>query len=1057
MDCVEQAETMFKDDPENPDLIEGLPVKKLFETMSAFGGVPMTDHRKMQGSKLGGYEIEEEIDRGGMGIVYKAKQSGVNRTVAIKVLRSGGFAGEEELSRFESEAELLGRLDHPNIVPVYDVGEAEGQPYIAMKYFEGGSLVERESDFVGDEKRTVALLIQLADAISEVHRRGIIHRDLKPSNILLDSEGEPHISDFGLSRLLEDDSQMTMTGSVLGSPNYISPELANGEGDLVTTSVDVYGLGAILYHCLTRKPPFEGNTALEVLRKVSEGDPAKPRSIRTEINRDLETICLKCLEKDPKRRYPSARSLAEDLRHWQAGEPISARPSTGLERMVKWAKRSPWRAGMAAVVVCGVVSFMVTTFLYQRSLEKSRDIAQDFAQQTEQANIRLKLERADMEIASGRQREGMRYLLNVLNEDPDNHVAAERLTYEWERRNFPGPAFPAIPHKRPAYKIVYSGDGSRFATAVANGNLQIWNAENGEPITEPLFHQKVVDDIDLNEDGTRMLFRSEHDYWLWDFSGETPTLLYSREGAVRVREVRFLSDSVILEKKVLGVTYRDVNTGDVSKRILLGNGTRIARMCLDRERKIAIIPQRDGLFWWNLSTGSLIGAGEVEAIREMALSGDSSRLLLVAPDNTMQLWDARERKPIGEVFTRSLVVNGVDLNEEGDQCVLALAGGRLEVIDPMTGGFLAEPVREEGTLLDIAFRPGEEEVATVSTTGDVKVFSVDLTDNQEMPDTNYLSTRNRFSADGSIRLQRSDGYKGAVSTAKGRVDMPEDWYVWDIAVDPRGEEIAVVDMVGGEGVVYLCDPDNIGDGKRIWEKKGRLFVNYSPDGKNLVVTSENEGLLVWNVETESIEVEKAEFPGAWDLFFFPDGESLLIPEKNGILARWSLKTGERIEEVVDHGDRPVSSAAMRSDGSLLVTGGGDMRARIWASEGEGWTELREVGFGGDVRWAEFSPKGESMFLAGARDGKVRVWDAETRESLCKIVASEMAITLATFTPDGAHVLTVAMDGYARIWDARTGLPVTSPLRHDEWWSVPEVESGQGDWLSEVSEVVGVGE
>lgn len=1041
---------MYQDDPENPDLIEGLPVKKLFETMSAFAGVPMADHQKIQGSKLGGYEIEEEIDRGGMGIVYKARQPGVNRTVAIKVLRSGGLAGEEELSRFESEAELLGQLDHTNIVPVYDVGEAEGQPYIAMKYFEGGSLVEREGDFVGDEKRTVALLIQLAEAISEVHRRGIIHRDLKPSNILLDGEGEPHISDFGLSRLLDDDSQMTMSGSVLGSPNYISPELAKGDRDQVTTAVDVYGLGAILYHCLTGKPPFEGSTPLEVLRKVTGEDPVPPRSVRAGIDRDLETICLKCLERDPRRRYPSARALKEDLCLWQRGESIGARPATGFERVAQWARRSPWRAGLAVVLVAGSVAFFVTNVLYQRDLEESRDIAQDFARQTEQANIRLKLERADVEIASGRQREGMRYLLGVLEEDPDNRVAAERLAYEWGRRNFPVPVFPAIHCNRPVYKVVYSEDGSRFATAVANGNLQIWNAENGEPIGEPLFHDRLVDDFDLNADGTRLLFRSEHDYWLWDFAGELPALLYTREEASRIREVRLLSDSIILEKKVSAVVLRDAATGEVVERIPLIAGTARGQMCLDHEREVAIIPQRDGLYWWDLSKGMPLGGGAVKSVKNLALSGDGSRLLIVAPDNTMQLWDARERESIGEVFTRNLVVYGVDLNESGDRCVLALAGGRLEVIDPMTGEFLAEPLREEGSLTDVAFRPGKEEVATASTTGDVKVLSVGLTNTRKPSDADYLTTRNRFSADGSLRLQRSNEYKGSLSTKEGRIDMPDDWSVWDFSVAPDGAEIAVVDMEKGQTGVYLCDPENIENRREIWRrKKGRMFVNYSPEGRYLVVTHEDEGLLVWNCATESVEVEKADFPGAWYLSFHPDGESILIPGPKGALTRWSLKTGEKIEDLLDHGNRSVEAAAMSNDGSTLVTGGADMRGRIWKPEGEGWTEVDEAGFGGEVRWAEFSPKGEAMFLVGARDGKVRVWNSETREPLCKIVASEMALTLAQFTTDGEHILTVSMDGYARIWDARTGLPVTSPMRHDEWWAVPEPKMNDAGWLEEV--------
>ena len=271
---------------------------------------------------------------------------------------------------------------------------------------------------------------------------------------------------------------------------------------------------------------------------------------------------------------------------------------------------------------------------------------------------------------------------------------------------------------------------------------------------------------------------------------------------------------------------------------------------------------------------------------------------------------------------------------------------------------------------------------------------------------------------------------------------------------PDQSEIALVVFQGANTIVQLCDPESLEVRETISEKPGRQFVNYTPDGKRLLVTHEKQGLIVWDCQDRGIKVENQDFPKAWEVFFEPDGESILIGEGWGELTRWSLKTGESLGKALDHGDFPVEAAAVKSDGSLALTGGADMRACFWEPEGDSWKQVDEVEFGGRIKWIEFSPKGEGLVLAGARDGKVRVWESATRQPLCEIVASEMTLTLAHFTPDGDHVLTVSMDGFARIWDARTGLPVTSPMRHDEWWAVPEPKVDDAEWLEDVFSQIG---
>src|SRR5256714_11936806 len=276
------------------------------------------------------YELIEEIARGGMGVVYKARQISLDRIVAVKMILFGSFAGAASVQRFQNEARAIASLRHPNIVAVHEVGEQEGQPYFSMDYVEGQSLAQVISDVrfaISDFKRTAGWVEQIAKAIHYAHQRGILHRDLKPSNVLIDASGEPHITDFGLAKNLKGDSELTLTGQALGSPCFIPPEQAAGRHGEVGPASDVYSLGAILYHLLTGRPPFVAETLTETLQQVVNSEPASPRLLNPRVPRDLETICLKCLNKEPHRRYRSAQGLAEDLQHWLADGPILARPS----------------------------------------------------------------------------------------------------------------------------------------------------------------------------------------------------------------------------------------------------------------------------------------------------------------------------------------------------------------------------------------------------------------------------------------------------------------------------------------------------------------------------------------------------------------------------------------------------------------------------------------------------------------------------------------------------------------------------------------------------------
>src|SRR5215467_821854 len=320
------------------DADASLPAKKKSEQAEMF-------------ADFGDYELLEVIGRGAQGVVYRARQKSLNRTVALKVIALGHWATEPHVKRFRREAEAAARLNHPEIVPIYEVGERDGACYFSMGLVEGGQLdtvVEREPMAI---RSAVELIVKLARTLQYAHEHNILHRDIKPGNILLDEKGEPHLTDFGLARLVETESTVTRTREVLGTPSYMAPEQAAGETTKLGKATDVYGLGAVLYQLLTGQPPFAGGTTYETIRLLLDTEPRPPRSLNRKIDRELSTICVKCLDKDPKRRYPAAAGLAEDLEHWLKHEPIEAR-RTGLSvRGKKWVRRNPTSALLAASLV----------------------------------------------------------------------------------------------------------------------------------------------------------------------------------------------------------------------------------------------------------------------------------------------------------------------------------------------------------------------------------------------------------------------------------------------------------------------------------------------------------------------------------------------------------------------------------------------------------------------------------------------------------------------------------------------------------------------------------
>ncbi len=361
-------------------------------------------NRKSQtGSRVryfGDYELVEEIARGGMGVVYKARQVSLNRIVALKMILAGDFSSPSMIERFQTEAESAARLEHPGIVPIYEIGAHEGQHYFSMRFVEGGTLTQAMAREKFTPHRATELMVKVARAVHHAHQRGILHRDIKPGNVLLDQAGEPLVADFGLAKILEQDSSLTQSAAVMGTPSYMAPEQAAGQTKQLSTAADVYSLGAVLYELLTRRAPFRGPTSAETLRQVMEVEPKRPRLLNAVVDRDLETICLKCLEKDPQRRYGSAEALADDLQRWLAHEPILARRVTLAERAWKWARRKPVVAGLiVALHLVGLVGISGVVWQANRAREQAaRAVLEAQRANVEAGKARQEAQRAESEL-----------------------------------------------------------------------------------------------------------------------------------------------------------------------------------------------------------------------------------------------------------------------------------------------------------------------------------------------------------------------------------------------------------------------------------------------------------------------------------------------------------------------------------------------------------------------------------------------------------------------------------------------------------------------------------
>ncbi len=665
-----------------------------------------------------GYDILGELGRGGMGVVYKARHQRLQRLVALKMILAGSHAGPSDVARFRTEAEAIARIQHANIIQIYEVGEHEGKPYFSLEYCGGGSLAQQNNGTPMTATDAARLVEMLVRGVEAAHQAGVIHRDLKPANVLLRRKSEienpksenssdlgfriadfePKVTDFGLAKKVEGGSGLTQTGAVMGTPSYMAPEQAGGMTKQLGPAVDIYALGAILYELLTGRPPFKAATPLDTIMQVVSAEPVPPSRLQPKLPRDIETICLKCLHKEPARRYASAGALAEDLGRFLRGEPIEARPVGAVERGWRWCQRKPALAAVSGLAVAAVLLALVSLATAYVFVSGSRD---------QERNQRLKAESLATENKHLADKETKAHTEADLRREKAEELALQVLFNSFHARAGDDPAVALlgtarllpqaaglknralydsmrlhlgawrhqvhqlghiVVHGNSVDRVVISTDGKMAATA-SQANLRIWHTATGKSIGLPDVQKKGVSGVALSTDGRLALIGSRFKTaQVWD-TATTEPFGPALEHPGQVLAVALSADGKTALTGSLDKTARlwDTATGKQIGQPFV-HPFAVHGVALSADGKIALT----GLYertarLWATATGKQIGPPleHRDSILASAISADGKTALTGSADKTARLWATATGKPIGAPLQHPNAVQGVALSADG--------------------------------------------------------------------------------------------------------------------------------------------------------------------------------------------------------------------------------------------------------------------------------------------------------------------------------------------------------------------------------------------------------
>ena len=974
------------------------------------GGVRLAAPPSAEPPRIPGYEVEEELGRGGVGVVYRARHLRLNRTVALKMLLAGAFATRAERQRFAREAELVAGLRHPNLVQVYDVGDLDGRPYFTMEFVEGGSLAEAIAGTPRPARQAAELVATLADAIAAAHRSGVVHRDLKPSNVLLTADGTPKVTDFGLARRLEVGSSLTHSGTAVGTPSYMAPEQARGQKRAIGPATDVYALGAILYELLTGRPPFRAESATETQYQVVNQDPVPPSRLNARVPRDVETICLKCLEKEPARRYATATALADDLRRARDGEPIRARPVPLWEKGWKWARRRPAIAAMVAAVHLLLAALLGLGLWSYSTIVRALETANLATKRADEEKLRsqrmsagLALDRGLTDCQQGKIASGLLWMAESLAIAPPEDTAFAGVA----KQNLAAWRAPLtiqrimVGHGAIIEGVSLSPDGRTFASSGRDGAARRWDAATGEPIGEPLRHSAP---------GTRIGAVAFDPTGRWIATGsddQTSRIWDAKTGELVGNPVRH-PDAV----NALAFTPD-------GEALLVGTGVRTFPVP-SSARLVAVASGR-------FLTPPLRHAG---SIRSVAVTPDGRTLITGALYKTVRFWDAATGDPLGEPLPMPGDAMALAISPDGRQLAVGCNNGEALIFSLPDRRQVGPALPHPNEVFAVAFHPDGAILATGCMDSNARLW--DLASRRilgaPLVHHNYVWSLT-FSRDGLHLLTGSEDKFARL---------------WDLSLAPAaGIPLTRIDpeldllALESQPVTPRYKTVITGDrGRPVppWVRE-YLAASFSPDGRHVVVGCVDNTARIFEVATGRGVVPPLRHDN-WvrAVAFGPDNRRVLTGSHDMTARLWDATTGEPLTPPLRHSGE-VLAVAISPDGRTGLTGSVDATARLW-DLGTGRPIGPPMPNAARVTSAVFSRDGSRVLTAGD-SGEARVWDAATVTPIGPPLRHGTPLVAARFDDDDRGVRTVGRDGLQRLWPAVP--PVTgSPERLKLWAQVVSV-------------------
>jgi WD40 repeat protein/tetratricopeptide (TPR) repeat protein len=1016
-----------------------------------------------------------------MGVVYQARQVGLNRLVALKMIRAGASAEASDLARFRTEAETVARLQHPNVVQIYEVGDLGGLPFFSMEYCLGGSLDKKLGGTPLPPVEAATLLRTLANAVQAAHSAGVVHRDLKPANVLLDAAGTPKVSDFGLARKL-DEAVSGDTGVLLGTPEYMAPEQAEGKGRAVGPLADVYTLGVILYECLIGRPPFKAANKLDIIVQVVTEEPVQPRRLNPSVPRDLETICLKAMAKEPVRRYQTAADMAEDLRRYLEGRPIVARPVGAVERGVRWCNRNRALAaafgGIAASLVLGTVvsiGFAVQAngaaeqanreAVRARASEESERVAHA-ATEAEKQHVTEEKDRTTLAfyVAQIRGADSELFVHNLqaarrsLNETPPGLRGWE---YGYLARRAEGTPFTLRGHTGNVTSVAFSPDGTRLVSGSVDGTVKLWDTLKGAEISILCRPVAPVISVAFSPDGIRLATSGARDKTvkLWD-ARSGAELLILRGHVAPVNSVVFSPEGTRLasgagtpvagEAQDNTVKLWDARSGaelltlrghaaPVHCVAFSPDGTRLASAAGG-----ILLPgnaQDNTVKLWDARSGAeiLTLRGHDSEVTSVAFSPDGTRLASGAWDNTVKLWDARTGAELLTLRGHSNWVRSVAFSPDGMRLASGTQDNTVKLWDARNGAELFTLRGHIGAITSVAFSPDGTRLASGAEDNTVKLW--DARNGAEIPTLrgNVPITSIAFSSDGTRLASAAfdstvklwDLRSGTeVLTLRGHVSGNA-----PVAFSPDGSRLATSDAQ--DNSVKLWDARS---GAELLTLRGHTApvycVAFSPDGTRLASgavsldpsRAQDNFVKLWDARNGAeLLTLPGHASGVTSIAFSPDSTRLLSGSHYNTVKLWDAQNGAELFTIRAHLSS-ISSVAFSPDGTRLATSGGlDSTVKLW--DARNGAELRSLrGHAVPVACVAFSPDGTRL-ASGAFDHTIKLWDARSGAELLTLRGHVAPVDCVAFSPDGSRLASGSTDCTVKVWDARSSAKILALRGH----------------------------